>query len=579
MQPFADSSPAETPDVSGAYPRLSQAQIELLDRVGTIRATTAGEVLTHEGDSGGDFFVILQGTVLVVEGLPDVHSEQRAELGPDTRILEVHGPGRFLGELGLVEGQPAFVSCVSAEASEVLQVSGDDLRRVVLTDAAVGETILRAYLQRRILLIGVGAGIRIVGSRFSRDTLRLLEFSASNRLPHRLVDLENDRQAQAILDKAGILAGDLPAVMLNSSQILRNPSNADLALATGLRAVKEHSTAYDLMVIGAGPAGLAAAVYAASDGLSVVLKEGVGLGGQAGTSPRIENFLGFPAGISGGELTERAILQARKFGVQINVACWARTLDLRDGEFRAEFNGSGPASSRATLLATGVRYRRLPIPGLEELEGNSVFYAATVHEARLCGSQPVTVVGGGNSAGQAALFLAGTGAAVRLVVRGADLSADMSRYLAERIEEQPAITVLLGATIVGVSGSDALERIVVDLRATGEQRIFDSRYLFIFIGATPHTEWLQGTLALDDQGFILTGTDLREFPPEFNHWGRRRLPLETSVPGIFAVGDVRHGSVKRVTAAAGEGSTAVAMIHEHLRSLRDGPLGTPTRTA
>lgn len=283
MQPFADSSPAETPDVSGAYPRLSKDQIELLERVGTIRATTAGEVLTHEGESGGYFFVILQGTVLVVEGLPDVRSEQPAELGPDTRILEVHGPGRFLGELGLVEGQPAFVSSVSAEGSKVLQISGDDLRRVVLTDAAVGETILRAYLQRRILLIGAGAGIRIVGSRFSRDTLRLLEFSASNRLPHRLVDLENDPQAQAIVDRAGILAADLPAVVLNASQILRNPSNADLALATGLRAVKEHSSIYDLMVLGAGPAGLAAAVYAASDGLSVVLKEGVGLGGQAGT--------------------------------------------------------------------------------------------------------------------------------------------------------------------------------------------------------------------------------------------------------------------------------------------------------
>ncbi|MET3905241.1 FAD-dependent oxidoreductase [Paenarthrobacter sp. 4246] len=579
MQPFADSAPAETPDVSGAYPRLSHAQIELLNRVGAIRAITAGEVLTPEGEPGGDFFVILQGKVLVVEGLHDVHSKQHAELGPDTRILEVHGPGRFLGELGLVEGQPAFVSSVSAEASEVLQISGDDLRRVVLTDAAVGETILRAYLQRRVLLIGSGAGIRIVGSRFSRDTLRLLEFSASNRLPHRLVDLENDDQAQAILDRAGILASDLPAVVLNASQVLRNPSNADLALATGLRAVKEHSAPYDLMVIGAGPAGLAAAVYAASDGLSVVLKESVGLGGQAGTSPRIENFLGFPAGISGGELTERAILQARKFGVQINVACGARTIELRDGEFRAEFDGSGPASSRAALLATGVRYRRLPIPGLEELEGSSVFYAATVHEARLCGSQAVTVVGGGNSAGQAALFLAGTGAAVRLVVRGADLRADMSRYLAERIEEQPAITVLLGATIVGVGGSGELERIVVNLRTTGERRIFESRYLFIFIGAVPHTEWLQGILALDDQGFVLTGADLEDLPPESSHLGRRRLPLETSLPGMFAVGDVRHGSVKRVTAAAGEGSTAVAMIHEHLRILRDGPIGRPTTTS
>jgi thioredoxin reductase (NADPH) len=573
MEPISDSTLIETPDVSGAYPRLSQAQIELLGRAGTSRATSAGEVLIQEGTLDADFFVVLQGTVLVVDGLPAAGGSQPAALDPGTQMLEVHGPGRFLGELGLVEGQPALASSVSAEAGEVLQISGDDLRRVVLTDAALGETILRAYLQRRILLIGTGAGVRIVGSRFSRDTLRLLEFAAANRLPHRLVDLKIDKQAQAILDRAGILESDLPAVVINVWQVLKNPSNADLALAMGLRAVKEHSTTYDLMVIGAGPAGLAAAVYAASDGLSVVLKEGFGIGGQAGTSPRIENFLGFPAGISGGELTERAILQARKFKVQINVACRARAIELRDGEFRAEFNESGPASSRAALLATGVRYRRLPVPRLEEFEGISVFYAATVHEARLCGLQPVAVVGGGNSAGQASLFLAGTGAQVRLVVRGADLRADMSNYLAERIEKHPGIEVLLGANIVGVDGSGALERVVVDLSATGERRTFDSRYLFIFIGATPHTEWLTDTLALDDHGFVLTGADLEDLPPEFSHLGRRRLPLETSVPGMFAAGDVRHGSVKRVTAAAGEGSTAVAMIHEHLRLLRDGPAG------
>jgi thioredoxin reductase (NADPH) len=571
MQPVAGSTPIETPDVAGAYPRLGQAQIELLGRAGTSRATAAGEVLIQEGTLGADFLVILHGSVLVVEGLQATGGRQPAGLGPGTRILEVHGPGRFLGELGLVEGQPAFVSTVAAEAGEVLQISGDELRRAVLTDAAVGETILRAFLQRRILLISAGAGTRIVGSRFSRDTLRLLEFAAANRLPHRLVDLEDDEQAQGILDRAGILADELPAVVLNASQVLKNPSNADLALAMGLRAVKEHSASYDLMVIGAGPAGLAAAVYAASDGLSVVLKEALAIGGQAGTSPRIENFLGFPAGISGGELTERAIIQARKFRVQINVACRARTIELKDGEIHAEFRESGHASSRAALLATGVHYRRLPVPGLEEFEGTSVFYAATVHEARLCGVQPAAVVGGGNSAAQAALFLAGTGAPVRLVVRGADLRADMSRYLAERIEQHPGIEVLLRANIVGVAGSGALERIVVDLAASGEQRTYDSRYLFIFIGATPNTEWLQGTLALDDHGFVLTGADLEDLPPEFSHLGRSRLPLETSVPGMFAAGDVRHGSVKRVTAAAGEGSTAVAMIHEHLRRLRDGP--------
>ncbi|UKA68503.1 FAD-dependent oxidoreductase [Arthrobacter sp. FW306-05-C] len=573
MEPVTDSTLIETPDISGAYPRLSQAQIELLSRAGTRRDTSAGEVLIHEGNIDADFFVILQGKVLVVEGLHADGEGQPAGPGRGTRILEVHGPGRFLGELGLVEGQPAFVSAVVAEAGEVLHISGDDLRRMVLTDATVGETILRAYLQRRILLISAGAGIRIVGSRFSRDTLRLLDFAAANRLPHRLVDLEDDEQAQALLDRVGILASDLPAVVLNASHVLKNPSNAELALALGLRAVKEHSASYDLMVIGAGPAGLAAAVYAASDGLSVVLKEGHAMGGQAGTSPRIENFLGFPSGISGGELTERAIMQARKFKVQVNVGCQAHSITLRDGEFRAEFDESGPASSRAALLATGVHYRRLPVPRLEEYEGISVFYAATVHEARLCGTQPVAVVGGGNSAGQAALFLSGMGTQVRLVVRGEDLRADMSGYLADRIEDHPGVEVLLGANIVGLVGSDTLERIVVDLNATGEQRSFPSRYLFIFIGAKPQTEWLQDTLVLDDHGFVLTGADLEDLPAGFSHLGRRRLPLETSVPGMFVAGDVRHGSVKRVTAAAGEGSTAVAMIHEHLRLLRDGPSG------
>ncbi|MFC8038025.1 FAD-dependent oxidoreductase [Paenarthrobacter sp. NPDC057355] len=571
MEHEADPPLLETPDPFGAYPRLGPAQIHLLGRAGTRRATAAGEVLIQEGNFDSDFFVVLQGRVLVIEGLRAVPDGQPAEAGSGSRILEVHGPGRFLGELGLVEGQPAFVSTVVAEPGEVLQISGNDLRRVVLTEAAVGETILHAYLQRRILLISAGAGIRIIGSRSSRDTLRLLEFAAANRLPHRLVDVKNDEQAQAILGHTEILASALPAVVLNASRILNNPSTGELALALGLRAAKEHSASYDLMVIGAGPAGLAAAVYAASDGLSVVLKEGLAIGGQAGTSSRIENFLGFPSGISGGELTERAVIQARKFKVQINIACRANSIAFRDGEFHAEFNESGPASSRAALLATGVHYRRLPVPGLEEYEGISVFYAATVHEARLCGSQPVAVVGGGNSAGQAAMFLAGTGASVRLVVRGEDLRADMSAYLADRIEEHQGVEVLLGARIVGFAGSGVLERIAVDLGAAGGQRTFDARYLFIFIGAKPHTEWLQGTLALDDHGFVLTGSDLEDFPPGFSHPGRRRLPLETSVPGMFAAGDVRHGSVKRVTAAAGEGSTAVAMIHEHLRLLRNGP--------
>jgi len=562
----------ETPDISGAYPRLSAAQIELLRRAGTSRPAAAGEVLVPGGSVSHDFFVVLEGMVVVAEGLPGADAGQHVELTPDTRILEVHGPGRFLGELGLVEGQPAFVSTMAAEAGEVLQITGDDLRRSVLTDPAVGETILRAYLQRRILLISAGAGMRIVGSRFSRDTLRLLEFAAANRLPHRLVDLEEDEQAQVILERLGIGRSELPAVVLRTQQVLRNPSNAELAAAVGLRTVKELSAAWDFMVIGGGPAGLAASVYGSSDGLSVVLKEAFAVGGQASTSPRIENYLGFPAGISGGELAERAVLQARKFGVQFNVACRAVSIEWMEGEFHAEFDEGSAAVSRAVLLATGVRYRRLPVPRLEEFEGICVFYAATIHEATICATQPVAVVGGGNSAGQAALFLAGMGAQVRLIVRGADLNADMSRYLVEQIEQHPGIEVLLQANIVSLDGEGAgpLERIVVTTGPDGEERTLEARYVFIFIGATPHTEWLQGKIALDDHGFVLTGADLRELTPEWDHLGRRRLPLETSIPGMFAAGDVRHGSVKRVTAATGDGAMTVAMVHEHLRRLREG---------
>ncbi|MCU1563756.1 MAG: tRR [Arthrobacter sp.] len=562
----------ETPDISGAYPRLGPAQTDLLQRAGTTRPTTAGEVLVPEGSLSQNLFVVLEGTVAVAEGVPAAEAGQHVELTPDIRILEVHGPGRFLGELGLVEDQPAFVSTVVAEAGTVLQIGGEEVRRAVLTDPAVGETILRAYLQRRILLISKGAGMRIVGSRFSRDTVRILEFAAANRLPHRLVDLEEDEQAQAILDRLGIGRSELPAVVLRSQEVLRNPSNAELAAAVGLRTVKELSAAWDLMVIGGGPAGLAASVYGSSDGLSVVLKEAFSVGGQASTSPRIENYLGFPAGISGGELAERAALQARKFGVQFNVACQARSIEWVDGEFHAEFDEGSAAASRAVLLATGVRYRRLPVPRLEEFEGICVFYAATIHEATICATQPVAVVGGGNSAGQAALFLAGMGAQVRLIVRGADLNADMSRYLVEQIEQHPGIEVLLQANIVGLDGEDAgpLERIVVNIGPDGEERTLEARYVFIFIGATPHTEWLQGVITLDEHGFVLTGADLTELTPEWEHLGRRRLPLETSIPGMFAAGDVRHGSVKRVTAATGEGAMTVAMVHEHLRRLREG---------
>jgi thioredoxin reductase (NADPH) len=538
---------AETPDLYGAFPRLTETQVGNLEVFGERRPTHVDDVLFREGEAGYDFFVVLEGLVETVGG---------------GRRIAVHGAGRFLGELTLLEGQPAFYSAVVREAGEVVVVPADCVRRVVAEDPALGDLILRTFVLRRSLLIELGIGVRVVGSRHSPDSRRLRDFLARNRIPHAWLDVEDDPDAEKLLRALQVDPDETPVVICRGTRVLRNPTIGELAAELGLRTAVHGDTAADLLVVGAGPAGLAASVYAASEGLGTVLVDSVATGGQAGTASRIENYLGFPSGISGNELAERAVIQAQKFGAHIVVPADASALD--HGELYVVDFGDGDRIVATTIvLATGARYRKLAVPRLEEFEGVGVHYAATEIEALECRMRPVAIVGGGNSAGQAALFLARHSPTVRLLVRGGDLGNDMSRYLVDRIEQNPQIEVRLRTEVRELVGEDGeLAAIVVENNETGARETLDAALLFIFIGAVPCTAWLEGAIALDEDGFVRTGTDA-----ELSGWaldGRPPLPLETSLPGIFAAGDVRCGSVKRVASAVGEGSMAVQLVHRFL---------------
>ncbi|MDQ1459800.1 MAG: thioredoxin reductase [Actinomycetota bacterium] len=554
----AAASPAltESPDLYGAFPRLSDEQIAALMRVGERRRVRRGDVLHREGDGNCDFFVILEGKVAVVE-----------ESGAGEEVIGVHGPGRFLGELGLITGQAAFVTAIVREPGEVLVVPQERLREIVTHDLVLGDLILRAMFMRRSILIGLGIGFRIVGSRYSPDTRRLRDFAIRNRLPHHWVDLESDPGAEEILRRLGLAAEECPIVLLGPGQVLRNPSNAELARALGLRPPSASEATCDLIVVGGGPAGLATAVYGASEGLETVVLEALATGGQAGTSSRIENYLGFPAGISGGELAERATIQAQKFGARITVPGEAVGLEPLDGTFRVRLRDGESVIGRAVVVATGVRYRRLPVAELAKFEGTSVHYAATQIEAQLCRGDPVVAVGGGNSAGQAALLLSRYVPHLSLVVREPDLEDSMSRYLAERIANTPSVDVLTHCEVRELIGDDVLEAVIVEDTETGERRRIDARALFVFIGAEPHTEWLHGSVAVDDGGYILTGHDAAATCPSSaasDGAGREPQLLETSLAGVFAAGDVRSGSTQRVAAAVGDGAIAIREVRQFL---------------
>nr|WP_227463108.1 MULTISPECIES: cyclic nucleotide-binding domain-containing thioredoxin-disulfide reductase [unclassified Nocardia] len=547
---------AETPDELGAYPRLTDDQVATLEVGGTRRSVGAGEVLVREGEPSNDFFVILSGKVAIID---------EGDGDGERRILRVHGPGRFLGELGLLEGQVAFFTAETIEDGEILVVPAERVRELVSHDPVLSDLILRAYLVRRHLLIGLGSGFRIIGSCYSPDTLRLREFAMRNRLPHRWIDLERDDRAEQLLRSLDVSPEDTPVVIWHGEKVLRNPTNAELARIVGLPVPDAAQDVSDLIVVGAGPAGLAASVYGASDGLNTVTLESFAAGGQASTSSRIENYLGFPAGISGSELAERAVIQAGKFGARILVSAEVAGLGSEDGLHVLRLADGGAVRGRAVVLATGARYRKLSVPGIEVLEGTSVYYAATHQEARMCGTDPVAIVGGGNSAGQATVFLADRVSHVDLLIRGGDLGKSMSRYLVDQIERHPRVTVHRNTEIREVHGEKYLDEIVVENNHTGARDTLRVRALFVFIGAVPHTGWLADTIALDDHGFVLTGMDAVRARADGNQWigDRPSRTLETSLPGLFAAGDVRSDSVKRVASAVGEGPMAVRQIHEY----------------
>jgi thioredoxin reductase (NADPH) len=543
----------ETPDVGGAFPRLTEEQLEELRPHGIIRRTRPGDVLIREGRREHDFVVVLSGTVAVYDGYGT----------PEQRLVRVDGPGRFLGELGLLIGLPAYLSSVAREPGEVLIVPRASLSAVVARDPKLGDLILRAFVCRRELTIGVASGIRIIGSRFSPDTRRLREFAARNRLPHTWIDLEEDPGAEALLQRLGVTPEQTPVVIWRGEQVLHNPSNADLARVIGLPAPATPEELRDLIVVGAGPAGLAAAVYGASEGLSTVVLDAVASGGQAATSSRIENYLGFPNGISGAELADRAVIQAEKFGATVSVPAEAVRLEQGDAHHVVRLDDGSALRTRTVVIATGARYRTLDVPGLAAFEGTSVFYAATIVEARLCQDRPVVVVGGGNSAGQATVYLAQHASPVRLLIRHEDLGRDMSRYLVDQIEKTAGIQVYRRTEVRELVGRQGrLEQIIVQDTATGQRHSLDAALLFVFIGAQPCTGWLADSLHLDGRGYVRTGLDAGTRPAA----GPADQPslLETSRPGVYAVGDVRSGSIKRVASAVGEGAMALRLVHDHL---------------
>jgi thioredoxin reductase (NADPH) len=534
---------------------LTEDQIATLLPGGTRRRVGVDEILIREGMRSDELFLILSGKVAIVA---DDESGER-------QVLRVHGPGRFLGELGDLEGQPAFYTAIVVVEGEVLAVPTSRVRALVAHDQVLSDLILRAYLVRRSLLIGQGVGFRIIGSCFSPDTARLREFAARNRLPHRWLDLERDPSAERLLHRFGIRPEDTPVVILGT-RVLRNPSNVELARLVGLTVPDVISDERDLIVVGAGPAGLGAAVYGASDGLRTSAIERIAVGGQASTSSRIENYLGFPAGVSGSDLAERAFLQANKFGARVSVSAEATRLESDGGQLQITFADDTVAVGRAAVLATGARYRRLAVPGIEAFHGNGVYYAATYQEALLCGDGPVVIVGAGNSAGQATVFLATHVSRVYLLVRGDDLGKSMSRYLVDQIVQEPRVTVRLNTEVREVDGDGALKSVVAENTQTGERESIEARALFVFIGADPNTEWLAGTVALDDHGFIETGQAAANRIAGVDGLTAVHRPvfLETSMPGVFAAGDVRSGSVKRVASAVGEGAMSIRQVNNYL---------------
>ncbi len=544
------------------FPTLEPAELEQLRRFGDKRSYPAGEYLLRTGDAGLGMFVILNGEVAIT---------QRDGLGREQPIV-THGPGSFMAELAQLSGRPALVDALAQTAVDALVLSPQRLRDVLVEEAELGERIMRALILRRVALMQAGlGGPVIIGRAGHGDVLRLEGFLQRNGHPYQRLDPDSDADAKTLIERFHIDERQLPMVLCPGGQLLRNPGEVELARCLGLVRPIDSTKLYDVAIVGAGPAGLAAAVYAASEGLSVLVLDCRAYGGQAGASARIENYLGFPTGITGMALMGRAFNQAQKFGAETAIpdeVVNLQTDELSDGGFLLELADKERVRARAVVIASGARYRRPTVESLSAFESSSVHYWASPLEARICAGQDVVLVGAGNSAGQAAVYLAGHAAKVLMIVRGHDLAASMSRYLVDRVSAHPSIQVLLQSEISALEGASGnLEAIRWRHRTTGVETRHPARHLFLFIGAEPNTEWLSNCdVTVDAKGFVRTGTDA----------GAGRAPLETSRRGVFAIGDVRSGSVKRVAAAVGEGAQVVATLHTYLAysSVQAAPVAT-----
>jgi thioredoxin reductase (NADPH) len=542
------------PRLEQTFPSLTEAEIARMRRFGELRAYKQGELLFETGKPGPGMFVVLSGHVAITE---------RDGLGHIAPIID-QGPGQFLAEVGQLSGRVALVDGHAEGDVETLLIPPDKLRALLVAEADLGERIMRALILRRVSLIqgGVGGPV-LIGPSNSASVARLQNFLTRNSFPHHLLDPERDHDAAEIIARYSPSPSDWPLVVMIDGTVLRNPSENEAARALGMIGGPRGDRIYDAAIVGCGPAGLATAVYAASEGLSVVMLDSRAYGGQAGASARIENYLGFPTGISGQALAGRAFSQAQKFGAEIMIPVSAKSLNCerRDGAFALALESGEELRARSVVVASGARYRRPDIENLDKFEGRGVWYWASPVEARLCAEQEVMLVGGGNSAGQAAVFLSGHARKVTMVIRGGGLGASMSRYLIERIEATPNIELMFNAEIVGIEGREdaSLGRVRWKSRLSTEIYTSDVRNLFLFVGADPATNWLDGCgVTLDRGGFVVTGAQ-----SELN-LRRQVSALETSVPGVFAVGDVRSGSVKRVGGAIGEGAQVVAALHSYL---------------
>jgi len=547
---------AGTPHPDHLFPTLTPPQITRVASRGRRRRTGKGEVLVEAGQHPVPFFVIVSGEVKVV----------RPSVGAATLIVTQHA-GQFTGEATLLSGRRALTRIEVTEPGEVLELDRDQLLGLIQRDAELSDIFMRAFVLRRVGLIAGGYGdVVLIGSPHCAGTLRVREFLTRNGHPFHYVDLERDGDAQELLDRFHVSPADVPVLLCGGRAVLRNPSNQQIADCLGFNEAIDRAHVRDLVVVGAGPAGLAAAVYAASEGLEVLVLESNLPGGQAGSSSRIENYLGFPTGISGLDLTGRAYAQAQKFGAQVMVAKGASKLVCAHPLYSVYLDDGGRIDARALIIASGAQYRKPAIANVSHFEGAGVYYAASRMESQLCAGEEVAIVGGGNSAGQAAVFLAETTRHVHVLVRKDGLADTMSRYLVRRIEDHPRITVRTRTEIVALVGDRRLDQVQWRDGRRGLVETADIRHVFMMTGATPRTEWLDGCVALDRAGFIKTGPDLSSDELIAAGWPRARPPylLETSRPGIFAVGDVRAGNIKRVASAVGEGSVAVAFVHQVL---------------